>query len=246
MSGEDLYPARIAQIYDLLYPDFFNDIATFCDFLGSRSAGTRVLEYGVGTGRLALPLIEKGFDVTGLDVSNEMLSRLKGKDADGRVKTIEQDFITEPVEGTYDAVLLMINTLFVAKTLDEQIAVFRNAATNLTDDGLFLVETFNPNHYHGLRQPEVQMRQLSASATQVEQYVVEPSQQMLIAQNLVFQDGDQFTYTHVLRYLFPFEMDAVARNAGLVLNERWADWGSTPFNPDSPRCLSLYRKGSRS
>ena len=86
------------------------------------------------------------------------------------------------------------------------------------------------------------MRQLDASTTQLEQYVAEPSRQLLIAQNLVFRDGEQFNYTHVLRYLFPYEMDAVARNAGLTLAERWADWGSTPFGPDSPRCLSLYRK----
>ena len=242
MSGEDLYPARIAQIYDLLYPDFFNDTATFCEFVRSRAKGTRVLEFGVGTGRIAMPLAENGFEVTGIDVSSEMLAKLKEKDVDGRVKVVEQDFITERVEGTFDAVLLMINTLFVAKTLDEQVAVFANAAANLTDDGFFLVETFNPNHYHGLRQPDVQMRQLDASTTQLEQYVAEPSRQLLIAQNLVFRDGEQFNYTHVLRYLFPYEMDAVARNAGLTLAERWADWGSTPFGPDSPRCLSLYRK----
>lgn len=242
MSGEDLYPARIAQIYDLLYPDFFNDTATFCEFVRSRATGTRVLEFGVGTGRVAMPLAENGFEVTGIDVSSEMLAKLKEKDVDGRVKVVEQDFITERVEGTFDAVLLMINTLFVAKTLDEQVAVFANAAANLTDDGFFLVETFNPNRYHGLRQPDVQMRQLDASTTQLEQYVAEPSRQLLIAQNLVFRDGEQFNYTHILRYLFPYEMDAVARNAGLTLAERWADWGSTPFGPDSPRCLSLYRK----
>lgn len=242
MSGQDLYPSRIAQIYDLLYPDFFDDIAKFCEFMHSRSAGTRVLEYGVGTGRIALPLVQSGFEVTGLDVSAEMLIILKEKDSEGLVEVMECDFITEPADGTYDAVLLMINTLFVAKTLDEQIAVFRNAAAALADDGFFLVETFNPNEYHGLRKPDAQMRQLSESITQLEQYVVEPTRQLLISQNLVLQDGKQFTYTHVLRYLFPLEMDAVARNAGLVLAERWADWGTTPFGPDSPRCLSLYRK----
>ncbi|CAD5990920.1 bifunctional 2-polyprenyl-6-hydroxyphenol methylase/3-demethylubiquinol 3-O-methyltransferase UbiG [Agreia sp. COWG] len=244
LPNEDLYAGRLPEIYDLMYPDVFGDIASFVAFVEERAAGKRLLEFGVGTGRLALPLADAGFDVTGTDVSPGMLAALAVKDESSRVSVVESNFISDRVDGEFDVVLLMINTIFVARNLAEQISVFNNAAASLAPDGFFLVETFNPAHFHQLDSPEVQMRTLDDTTVLFEQYSVEPTSQLLFAQNVVLGRGELFTFTHLLHYMFPLEMDAAAKNAGLVITERFAHWSGIPYDSTSPRCLSVYRKSA--
>lgn len=242
MTPVGQYDRRIAEIYDLMYPDALGDIDDFCAFVRDRVKGDRVLEYAVGTGRLALPLSRAGLHVTGTDISDDMLAMLAAQNANGAVTAVNNDFIHDRLEGTFDAVLLMINTLFVARTLDEQIQVFQNAATNLTDDGFFLVETFNPSVYHAQVSSKLEMRNLDAGRVMFDQYSIEPISQLMFSQHTVLEGGTPFSFTHLLHYMFPLEIDAVARNAGLHLAERVSHWSGVPYTGASLRCLSVYRK----
>ena len=241
-GGNGTYTGMLVDIYDLIYPDPAGDIPVFVDFMRKAVQGTRVLEYGIGTGRIAIPLAEAGFHVTGTDISTEMLSRLAEKDPTGRIDAHVSSFLEEPIAGTYDAVILMINTIFVANSLDQQLAVFTNAAAHLTDEGFFLVETFNPNDYHNQTSPMLSMRQIAPTTVIFEQFIVDPASQLYVAQNLVLGAADKHSYVQVLRYMFPFEMDAIALNTGLVLKARMSDWVGTPYTSTSSRCVSLYRK----
>lgn len=242
--AQELYPPHLVELYDYWYPDLLGELPQLSVFLKQRAPGTRVMEYGVGTGRIALPLAESGLEVTGLDSSGPMLSRLAERDPDQRIRVVTADFVHDQVDGEHDAVLLMVNTLFVARSLDEQIAVFTHAAANLADEGVFLVETFNAQHYHGLTSPQLTMRPLTPEITLFEQYVVDPAQQLMISTNRVVGPEHNFFFTHVLRYMFLSEMDAVARVAGLTLRERCSDYAGTPFAAGSPRALSVYGKQS--
>lgn len=245
LTGTDRYGGRITEIYDLMYPDLFGDFSGLLDYLARRVSGRRVLEFGIGTGRLAFVLADAGYDVTGIDASPAMLEVLRERDTEGRIDARLGDFTRDRVDGEFDLAMVMVNTLFFATSLDEQIAVFRAAHDALSADGVFLVETFSPSVYHAQRAPLVQMRQLDATTVMVEQYTVEPTAQLLVAEHTVLGRGEPFTFTHVLRYAFPFELDAVARAAGMELVERSATWQGAPYVDGMGRCLSLYRKTVR-
>lgn len=244
-TGVDRYGGRITEIYDLMYPNIFGDFEGFLDFVQRHAPGRRVLEFGIGTGRLALPLADAGFEVAGLDASPAMLEVLSERDPAGRIDARLGDFTRDRVPGEFDLAMIMVNTIFFATSLDDQIAIFESAAAGLAPGGLFLVETFSPSVYHAQRAPLVQMRQLDAATVMVEQYMVEPTAQLLIAQHTVLGRGEPFSFTHVLRYAFPFELDAVARAAGFVLAERMAGWNGAAYTDGMGRCLSLYRKADR-
>lgn len=240
-TGDDgTYSGRVVDVYDLLYPDLLGDIPQLSAFIERAAPGRRILEFGVGTGRIAIPLADAGFDVTGTDISAAMLARLREKDPTGRVETAKQSFIDDVTDGAFDAVLLMINTIFVAHTLDQQIAIFRNAAAALVENGLFVIETFNPLRFQDGGASTMSMRNLSQDVVLLEQYTIDQPSQFFVANNLVFDHGEQFSYTQVLRYMFPSEMDAVARNADLVLAARMSDWNGAPYAADSNRCISVY------
>lgn len=240
----EMYPPALVELYDTLYPDVLGELPRMAGFVARLAPGKRVLEYGVGTGRIAFPLVDAGLEVTGIDNSELMLQRLAARDDGGKIKHILGNFVTDRFDREYDAVLLMVNTLFVAMDLDQQVAVFCNAVNNLASDGVFVVETFNPQPYHTLTAPMLTMRPLTPEITLFEQFIAEPSQQILITNNRVAGPEQNFMYTHVIRYMLPNEMDAVARIAGLALVSRTSDFEGTPFTASSPRAVSVYGRMS--
>ncbi|MFI8569075.1 class I SAM-dependent methyltransferase [Rhodococcus sp. NPDC078407] len=240
------YSDRLAAVYDRMYPDAYGELDSLCAFVvGRLPANGRVLEYGVGTGRVALPLAERGVEVTGIDVSEEMLAVLKKKDPDGRISCASVDFIDDRVAGTYNAVLLVINTFFVAQSLDQQVRIFENAAANLEADGFFVLETLNPASYHALSEPKTDVRHLAEDAVMIDHYIVDQAQQILLSRHTLLDGGAPETTTHVVRYAFPAEIDAVARIAGFELVERFSSWRGSPYVHGSPRSIAVYKVGNR-
>ncbi|QHF21628.1 methyltransferase domain-containing protein [Rathayibacter sp. VKM Ac-2762] len=239
MSNDD-YSGRITEIYGLLYPMPAEEHDALHSLLRRFAPGNRVMEYGIGEGRTALPLASAGFDVAGIDISAPMLRLLAGADSDGRIDARHGSFTEPGRTGDYDAVLLMINTIFFAKSLEEQQAVFANAFGELRPGGVFVVETFNPIHYHSRTSPSSSLRHLDPGTVLIEQYTVEPVRQLLVAENTVIGRGDPISWTQVLRYMYPNEMDAIALAAGFRLAGRTADWIGAPYGPESARCISLY------
>ena len=242
MSG-NTYVGKVAAIYDLLYADLSGDTELMVEYLRGTTSGDRVLEFAIGTGRLAFPLAYGGFDVTGIDTSREMLDILAEKDPDGRLDARQGDMIADdPVAGPFDLVLLMCNTMFVAQSLSEQVRIFSNAERSLSDDGIFVLETFNPLHYLSRSHTFFQMRRLSRESTLLEQFSVDPVRQTLHALNTVLEAQGTFSFEQTVRFMFPHEMDAVAHRAGRSLDRRIADWTGSRYDAASPRCISLYRR----
>lgn len=138
----------------------------------------------------------------------------------------------------------MLNTLLVATTAEQQLAVLRNAHRCLVPGGVLFVECFAPSRYHGLKAPAMSLRDLGGGDVVIEQYTVEPSLQLLVSQNLVFLGEQRSTYTQVLRYVFPAEFDSAARLAGLEPLGRMADWQGAAVTSVSPRFISAYRRSA--
>lgn len=236
------YSGRIMEIYDLLYPVTEAEASDVANALRDLAPGPRVMEYGIGNGRIALPLQTAGFEMSGIDISKPMLDQLAERDTAGGISAEIASFTAPGRSGEHDAVIIMINTAFFAHTPEDQQALFQNAIAELVPHGIFAVETFNPLLFPAGARPHTEMRPLDPTTVLFEQFTVEPVYQFLIDQCTVVGRGEPIVWTQVLRYMYPSEMDVVARAAGFELIRRSSDWTGTPYRADSPRCVTVYRK----
>lgn len=238
--GNVHYDEKLAGVYDQMYPIEF-DTSLAVDFIASLApAGGRVLELGVGNGRIALPLAARGFQVHGIDGSEAMLAVLRERDEKGEVSTIEGDFTETGTGLTFDVVTVVLNTFFVAATREQQIACLRLVREQLVMDGKFVLEAFDPAPYHGLEKQEFSMRHLDDGAVMLDTLQVDRAHQLMYATHTIIDGGKPETKYHVLRYAFPFELDLLAELAGLRLVDRWEDWERNPYTARSLRHVSVY------
>src|SRR5690242_8534417 len=190
----------------------------------ARLAGDgRALEFAVGTGRIALPLAERGVPVAGIDDSEAMLARLAAKPCADRVEATLGNMASTRVEGEFSLVYLVFNTIFNLTTQDGQVACFANAAAHLRSGGRFVVEA---------RVPELQRLPLGqtvlpwrADPEALSYYVYDVVGQRLSGQHYYFEDGCVQPSPTEMRYAWPAELDLMARLAGMRLEHRWAGWG---------------------
>ncbi|MFJ5673598.1 class I SAM-dependent methyltransferase [Streptomyces sp. NPDC093097] len=237
------YSDALAGVYDEIYPSTpdLDDIADH--LLTLTHPGADVLELGVGTGRIALPLVECGFAVHGVDASEQMLARLTAKDPHQRVTSTLGDFTTLDLGRTFDVVLAPFNALCCAMTVDEQIAMAHAMARHTAPDGHVVVETFDPSDYHVQKRNEVTTYPLIGGAM-IETVNVLPVSQNMMMLNTLFLDGKPpLSASTIMRYLWPSELDLLAGAAGLELVSRYAGWRQQPFDGGDSRkmCVSTYR-----
>ncbi|MGK5630043.1 class I SAM-dependent methyltransferase [Streptomyces sp. URMC 123] len=238
------YDEKLASVYDQMYPIEF-DTAQAVEFIASLApANGRVLEVGVGTGRIAVPLAERGFQVHGIDGSEAMLAKLKERDEQGLVTTQQGDFTEVGTGLTFDVVTLVLNTFFVAVTKEQQLGCLRLVREQLAPGGRFVLEAFDPAPYHCLEKPELSMRHLDEGAIMLDTLAVDRSQQLMLGTHTIIDGGRPETRQHVLRYAFPFEIDLLAELAGLRLVDRWEDWTKQPYTARSLRHVSVYEHAS--
>jgi SAM-dependent methyltransferase len=244
MQGYDAttYGERIADIYDELYEGMLDTESTV-EFLADLAGEGPVLELAIGTGRVALPLSGRGVEVHGIDASEAMVEALRAKDGGDRISVTMGDFAEVAVEGRYDLIFVVFNTLFALTSQEEQVRCFRNVAEHLENDGHFVVEVFVPDlarFDHGQR--------VSADRVEVDRVVLEaslhdPVGQRVVSQHIVItESGNRVVPVHI-RYAWPSELDLMARLAGLRLKDRWAGWRGEFFTADSVRHVSVYEKG---
>jgi SAM-dependent methyltransferase len=210
-------------------------------FLAELAGEGPALELAIGTGRIALPLAARGIRVDGIDFSPAMVGVLRQRPGGDRLAVTMGDFADVPVQSTYPLIYIVYNTLFNLLTQDEQVRCFQNVAAHLTDGGSFVVETFNPAYLHA-RPDEGNVR---TESVEVDHVWLEVDHHDPVTQTLeeshvrLSSDGARF-YPVVHRYIWPAEMDLMARIAGLRLKERWGSWQRDPFTSRSELHVSVY------
>jgi SAM-dependent methyltransferase len=239
---ESHFDEWMAQQYEALWPDLFEPavVEPAVDFL-ARLAGTGpALEFGIGTGRIAFPLSRRGVRVCGIELSAAMAAQLQPHQQASDIEVTIGDFATTTVDGRFRLVYLLRNTITNLTTQDEQVQAFRNAAAHLEPGGYFVIENYVPE----LRRlpPGEITHVFTATPAHLgfEEYDI--ANQIAISRHYWLIDGrlKQFSSPH--RYVWPAELDLMARLAGLILKQRRNDWDGEPFTGESRSHISLWEK----
>jgi SAM-dependent methyltransferase len=238
----DHFGEQIAASYDDDSADMFAPAAVdpVVEFLAGLAGDGRALELGIGTGRIALPLSQRGVRVHGIDLSTAMIARLRAKPGAGAVGVTVGDFATTRVSGTFRLAYLVYNTIGNLTTQDEQVDCFCNVAAHLEPGGCFVIEVGVPA-----------LRRLPPGET-VRPFLVRPyrlgfdeidvASQRLVSHHYWITGGQLRTVSLPFRYVWPAELDLMARIAGMRLRERWGGWQREPFTSESTSHVSVWQK----
>ena len=239
---ENHFGAAVAARYDAAAGDMFDPsvVEPTVDFLAALAGEGGALEFGIGTGRIALPLAARGILVHGIDLSEDMVALLRAKPGSDRIGVTIGDFATTRVDARYSLAYLVYNTLGNLTTQDEQVACFENAAAHLDRGGCFVVEMRVPN-YRRLP-PGESMRVFHASETHwgVDEFDV--ANQGLVSHHFNLVDGRFELHSLPFRSAWPSELDLMARIAGMRLRERYSDWSREPFTSESTKHVSVWER----
>jgi SAM-dependent methyltransferase len=240
---ENYFGEDVAARYDDPTDRMFDPaaIARVVDVLAGLAGDGAALELGIGTGRIAVPLSERGVPVHGIDLSEAMVARLRAKPGGGSIGVTIGDFSTTRVEGTFTVAYLVYNTINNLTTQDGQVACFRNAAAHLAPGGHFVIEVGVPD-----------LQRLPPGQTAVP-FTVAPDrlgfdEYDVVDQGMVShhywrgEDGRFDSLSVPFRYVWPSELDLMARLAGMSLRERWSDWARSPFTAESSGHVSVWQK----
>ncbi|WP_182908931.1 class I SAM-dependent methyltransferase [Microbispora sp. H13382] len=233
------YGRTIADIYDEMVEHVPTGPAVEQVFRLAR--GGPVLEFGIGTGRLALPIAARGLTVAGVDGSPDMVAVLRGKPGGERIPVTVGDFSEVSVEGRFALVLLAFNTVFALPSQDAQVRCFRNAAAHLRPGGRFVIETWVPDPAAFQDRTALRLLALGEDEVVVEAARLSPAEQFMHTTKLRMTADGLRLLPADHRYAWPCELDLMARLAGMEREHRWADWSGAPFTDDSRAHVSVYR-----
>lgn len=203
-----------------------------------------VLELGVGNGRIARPLATTGIRVDGIDFSAAQIAKLRTMPGGERVSATVADMTDFALPDRYRVVYCVFNSLNSVLTQDGQVKCFEHAAAHLTDDGVFVLESYaNLRWFSQLTEGQyVQTEGLQVDRAELDLVRVDPATQMLYEQHILISDTGIRLSPGVHRYTFPSEFDLMARIAGLRLVHRWGSWGREPFSASSPTVISVFSR----
>jgi SAM-dependent methyltransferase len=242
MRPEEIWDDAAAQRYDTPGTGMFAPevLGPAVDRLASLAGDGRALEFAIGTGRVAIPLAERGVPVTGIELSGPMIGQLRAKAGAAAIPVIAGDMATATAPGAYTLVYLVYNTISNLLTQDEQVACFRNAARHLVPGGRFVIELWVPE----LRKlpPGQQATVFAAEPGYIGLDTYDVLRQRVVSHHFSFGAGEQarvFRSPH--RYIWPSELDLMARLAGFELEARHADWAGAEFTAESRSHVSVYR-----
>ena len=232
---ENYFGGETAARYDESTGPYFDPavIAITVDFLVPLASGG-ALEFAIGTGRIALPLAQRGVRVAGIDLSADMVAQLRKKPSGDEILVAIGDYATTKVEGTFSLVYLVFNSINNQTTQEAQVASFENAAAHLEPGGRFVVEVGVPN----TRRLEV----FDLSDTHVGVDELDFDTQRLVSHHFNLIDGRWERFSIPFRSVSPAELDLMAGLAGMTLSERWSGWEREPFTSESPKHVSVWQK----
>jgi SAM-dependent methyltransferase len=237
---DGLFDEEVAATYDESSDRMFDPavVDPTVDFLADLVGDGRALEFGIGTGRIALPLAARGVEVHGIDLSRAMTNRLRAKPGGEGIPLTIGDFASAKADGTFRLVYLVFNTIMNLTTQAAQVACFRNVAAHLEPGGRFVIEVGVPD----LRRlpPGERFVVFDASATHwgIDEYDV--ANQGLISHHFQVVDGSVQPSSGPFRYVWPAELDLMAEMAGMTLSERWSGWQREPFTSESRQHVSVW------
>lgn len=238
------YGDAIADRYDAMYPAPTGANAdTITAVLADLAGGGRILELGIGTGRLALPLAARGLEVVGIDSSPSMVAKMREKPGGVDIAVTIGDLRDVAVPGRFHLVFIAFNTLFALLTQDDQVACFRNVADRLVPGGRFLIEAFVPDLTRFDQGQRLSVTEIGADRVLIDAAMHDAANQSVDSQHIeVTPDGEHHLVPVAIRYAWPSEIDLMAKLADLDLESRWADWNRAPFTSASGGHISTYRK----
>jgi SAM-dependent methyltransferase len=239
------FDERIAQRYEVYWPNLFEDevVDPVVSFLADLAGDGGALEFGIGTGRIALPLSQRGVRVHGIDLSPAMVAQLRAKPGASNVGVTMGDFATTTVGGTFRLVYLVRNTIENLTTQAEQVRCFCNAAAHLEPGGCFVIEVEVPALQRLPPGETIRAFTVTPAHLGFDEYDI--SGQGLVSHHYWIIDGQLETFSSPFRYVWPAELDLMARLAGMSLRERWRGWNREPFTSDSTTHVSVWEKEKR-
>lgn len=243
MRQEDIWNADAARRYDTPGAGMFAPevLEPTLDLLVELARGGRVLEFAIGTGRVAVPLAARGVPVTGIELSRSMIDQLRTKADEAAIPVVEGDMATATAPGTYALVYLVFNTISNLLTQGEQVECFRNAARHLDAGGRFVIELWVPE----LRSlpPGKEATVFTSDPGYIGLDTYDVLNQRVVSHHFRFGDGTDARVTRSPhRYIWPAELDLMAQLGGFTLESRHADWSGAEFTADSRSHVSVYRK----
>jgi len=239
--AKSYFDDRVALRYDAATARMFDPavLEPTVDFLAALASDGAALELGIGTGRVALPLRGRGVRVHGIELSPAMVAQLRAKPGGDDIDVTIGDFATTRVDGTFRLAYLVFNTITNLTTQDEQVDCFRNVARHLEPGGCFVIEVGVPD----LRRlpPGETARVFATDGAYVgfDEYTDLPGQ-ILYSHHWTIVGERAEVFSAPYRYVWPSELDLMARIAGMTLRERWSGWAREPFTGDSTSHVSVW------
>ncbi|WP_151770527.1 class I SAM-dependent DNA methyltransferase [Streptomyces abyssomicinicus] len=243
MTSSELWSKDAAERYDAGETEMTSPavLGPTVDFLARLAGDGPALEFAIGTGRVGVPLRRRGVPVTGIELSEHMAAVLRRKADEETLPVVVGDMATTVVPGSHTLVYLVYNTISNLLTQDEQVECFRNAARHLAPGGRFVIELEVPP----LRRmpPGQGAVPFDVSDRHLGFDTIDPVSQLLVSHHFTREEDGRYRRGNSRhRYVWPSELDLMARIAGLELEQRVADWNGSPFTGDSAGHVSVWRK----
>jgi SAM-dependent methyltransferase len=240
LMHSEVWTADEAATYDADVAEMFQPeaLGPVVDFLAKLASGRRVLEFAVGSGRVALPLTDRGVEVAGIELSQPMIDVMRAKPGSDRISVVCGDMANTRVDGAFGLVYLVFNTITNLLTQDAQVACFENAAAHLEPGGCFVIETFVPALQRLPFGEHLVPFDVSEDHIGIDEYDV--TNQTLVSHHVSVRPDGTTRSSGRFRYAWPAEYDLMARIAGMRLRERWADWHRAPFTNTSTSHVSVW------
>jgi len=239
---EDHFAGKVAERYDESSADMFDPavVDPIADFLADLAGDGDALELGIGTGRIALPLSKRGVRVSGIDLSKDMVAKLKEKPGGEEIEVVIGDFATARVEGRFTLAYLVFNTINNLTTQDAQVACFQNVADHLEPSGCFVIEVGVPGPRTFSADKRFTVFDFGDTHVGIDEY--DAASQGLVSHHFSLIDGNWELLSMPFRSVWPAELDLMARLAGMSLRERWSGWKRKPFTNESTKHVSVWEK----
>ena len=241
-ADDGYFDERAAARYDESTAEMFAPaaVAPVVDLLAELAGSGRALELGIGTGRIALPLAQRGVPVHGIELSKAMVAKLRAKPGGERIGVTIGDFATTTAQGKFSLAYLVFNTIMNLTTQAAQVACFRNVAAQLDPNGCFVIEAMLPEIQRLPPGETIRAFHVSETRWGFDEYDV--ATQALTSHHFWSIEGRVERQSIPFRYVWPSELDLMALLAGMTLRERWSGWDRQPFTADSGKHISIWEK----